>query len=81
MHSLEKPTHCGHKVNVDGGATGASGFMTGDGVFRDSFGVFHGCFTIALGRGFAIGAELSTTLLVICDTHGQGWMNSWMECE
>ncbi|KAL8507002.1 hypothetical protein ACS0TY_017763 [Phlomoides rotata] len=45
-------------VNIDGGAAGAPGQLTGGGVFRDSFGVFRDCFAARYGVGFAFEAEL-----------------------
>ncbi|KAL8522445.1 hypothetical protein ACS0TY_012557 [Phlomoides rotata] len=51
------------KVNVDGGAAGAPGQLTGGGVFRDNYGVFRGCFAMQHGSGFAFEAELAYNIL------------------
>ncbi|KAL8503103.1 hypothetical protein ACS0TY_022011 [Phlomoides rotata] len=49
------------KVNVDGGANGTPGRLSGGGVYRDIFGVFRGCFAVDHGFGFAFEAELATS--------------------
>ncbi|KAL8486524.1 hypothetical protein ACS0TY_023278 [Phlomoides rotata] len=36
------PPYSVMKINVDGGASGALGELTGGGVFRDNYGVFRG---------------------------------------
>ncbi|KAL8555834.1 hypothetical protein ACS0TY_003595 [Phlomoides rotata] len=69
------------KVNVDGGADGAPGRITGGGVFRDRFGVFRGCFAIQHGTGFAFEAELATAFTTIALAHDKHWMNIWLESD
>ncbi|KAL8503820.1 hypothetical protein ACS0TY_022515 [Phlomoides rotata] len=53
------------KVNVDVGAAGAPGQLTGGGVFRDRFGVFRGCFAASFGVGFAFEAELAAAFTAL----------------
>ncbi|KAL8510842.1 hypothetical protein ACS0TY_017597 [Phlomoides rotata] len=48
-------------INVDGGASGSPGHLTGEGVFRDNFGVFRCCFAVSHGRGLP--SRLSSLLL------------------
>ncbi|KAL8548211.1 hypothetical protein ACS0TY_007509 [Phlomoides rotata] len=69
------------KINVDGGAAGAPGTLTGGGVFRDNFGVFRGCFSMTHGIGFAFEAELATTLHAIEIANVKGWGDLLIECD
>ncbi|KAL8522958.1 hypothetical protein ACS0TY_013059 [Phlomoides rotata] len=69
------------KVNVDGGATGAPGRLTGDGVYRVHFGVFRGCFAMQHGSGFAFEAELATTFSVVEIAFEKRWMHIWLESD
>ncbi|KAL8520524.1 hypothetical protein ACS0TY_011157 [Phlomoides rotata] len=67
------------KINVDVGASGAPGGLTGGGVSRDSFGVFRGCFAMNHGRGFAFESELVTAFYAIELANDNGWQNIWRE--
>ncbi|KAL8547711.1 hypothetical protein ACS0TY_007145 [Phlomoides rotata] len=69
------------KVNVDGGTDGAPGRLSGRGVYRDSFGVFRGCFAVDQGSGFAFEAELATTFFAIEIACEKGWSNLWLESD
>ncbi|KAL8513845.1 hypothetical protein ACS0TY_013095 [Phlomoides rotata] len=69
------------KVNVDRGVDGAPGRLSGGGVFRDSFGVFRGCFAVDHGSGFAFKAELATTFFAIEIACEKGWANLWLESD
>ncbi|KAL8494434.1 hypothetical protein ACS0TY_025300 [Phlomoides rotata] len=69
------------KINVENGASGAPGILTGGGVFRDSLSVFRGCFAMTIGRGFAFEAELTTTFHALEIAINKGWKNIWMECD
>ncbi|KAL8557649.1 hypothetical protein ACS0TY_004928 [Phlomoides rotata] len=69
------------KINVDGGAVGAPGLLTGGRVFHYNFGVFRGYFAFTHGTSFAFEAELATTLHAICLAHHKGWKNIWLECD
>ncbi|KAL8506337.1 hypothetical protein ACS0TY_017274 [Phlomoides rotata] len=69
------------KINVDGGASGAPGKITGGGVFRNSFKVFRDCFAMNHGKWFAFEAELSTALYTIELAHARGWWKVWLECD
>ncbi|KAL8535021.1 hypothetical protein ACS0TY_010878 [Phlomoides rotata] len=69
------------KINIDGGAAGSPGLLTGGEVFRDNFGVFRGCFAVSHGRGFAFEAELATTLFSIELAHDKGWNTIWLESD
>ncbi|KAL8463490.1 hypothetical protein ACS0TY_034223 [Phlomoides rotata] len=69
------------KINVDGGAAGSPGSLTGGGVFRDNFGVFRGCFAVSHGWGFAFEAELASALLAIELAHDKGWKTIWLESD
>ncbi|KAL8537667.1 hypothetical protein ACS0TY_012701 [Phlomoides rotata] len=55
------------KVNVDGGAAGAPGQLTGGGVFRDNYGVFRGCFAMQHG-----------SVEIAYDKH---WLHLWLETD
>ncbi|KAL8463631.1 hypothetical protein ACS0TY_034328 [Phlomoides rotata] len=69
------------KVNIDGGANGAPGRLSGGGVFRDYFGVFRGCFAVDHGTGFAFKAELATAFSAIEIAYEKGWLNLWLESD
>ncbi|KAL8547600.1 hypothetical protein ACS0TY_007065 [Phlomoides rotata] len=69
------------KINVDGGAAGTPGNLTGDGVFRDNFGVFWGYFAVTHGRGYTFEAELATTLYAIEIAYDNGWTKIWLESD
>ncbi|KAL8504705.1 hypothetical protein ACS0TY_016040 [Phlomoides rotata] len=69
------------KANVDGGASGAPGLLTGGGGFRNNFGVFQGAFSLQLGSGYAFEVELVTALHAICMGADRGWTQHWMECD
>ncbi|KAL8509505.1 hypothetical protein ACS0TY_016646 [Phlomoides rotata] len=69
------------KVNIDGGAAGSPGDLTGGGVFRDQFGVFRSCFAVSHGRGFAFEAELASVFYAIELAHDRGWINIWLESD
>ncbi|KAL8525168.1 hypothetical protein ACS0TY_014697 [Phlomoides rotata] len=69
------------KINVDGGAAGSPGSLTGGGVFRDNFGVFRGCFAVSHGRGFSFEAGLASALFAIELAHDKGWKTIWLESD
>ncbi|KAL8479299.1 hypothetical protein ACS0TY_026238 [Phlomoides rotata] len=69
------------KVNVDGGAAGAPGRLTGGGVYRDSFGVFRGCFAMQHGSGFAFEAKLATTFSAVEIAFEKRWLHIWLESD
>ncbi|KAL8512710.1 hypothetical protein ACS0TY_019000 [Phlomoides rotata] len=69
------------KVNVDGGADGAPGRITGGGVFRDRYGVFRSCFAMQHGIGFAFEVELATAFTAIALAHDKHWMGIWLESD
>ncbi|KAL8540377.1 hypothetical protein ACS0TY_001834 [Phlomoides rotata] len=68
-------------INVDGGAAGAPGLLTGGGIYRDSFGVLRGCFAIQHGIGFAFEAELATALLAIEIAYDKQWLKIWLKTD
>ncbi|KAL8491771.1 hypothetical protein ACS0TY_023386 [Phlomoides rotata] len=68
------------KINVDSGASGAPGILTGGGVFRDSFSIFRGCFAMTHGRDFVFKAELDTDFHALEIVINICWKNIWMEC-
>ncbi|KAL8474915.1 hypothetical protein ACS0TY_031359 [Phlomoides rotata] len=59
----------------------APGSIIGGGGFRDSFGVFRGCFAIYYSTGFAFEAELATVFYAIEIAQENGWTTVWMECD
>ncbi|KAL8509015.1 hypothetical protein ACS0TY_016271 [Phlomoides rotata] len=69
------------KANIDGGAAGAPGRLTGGGVFRDNFGVFRGCFAMHHGSGFAFEAELATTFSAVEIAFDKHWLHLWLETD
>ncbi|KAL8482955.1 hypothetical protein ACS0TY_025852 [Phlomoides rotata] len=69
------------KVNVNGGADGAPGRLTGGGVYRNRFGVFCGCFAMQYGIGFAFEAELATTFITIALAYDKDWTSIWLESD
>ncbi|KAL8462101.1 hypothetical protein ACS0TY_033254 [Phlomoides rotata] len=69
------------KVNIDGGAAGSPGDLTGEGVFRDHFGVFRVCFAVSHRWGFAFEVELASAFYAIKLAHDMGWTNLWLESD
>ena len=76
------PPSCGFiKRNIDSAARGSPGHAAGGGIFRDSFGVFRGCFAAYIGVKLVLHTELFTAILAIEYANSVGWDKLWLECD
>ncbi|KAL8512953.1 hypothetical protein ACS0TY_019205 [Phlomoides rotata] len=62
------------KINIDGGAAGSPGPLTGGGFSV----IVLECFAMSHGRGFAFEAELASTLFAIELAYDKGWKTIWL---
>jgi len=67
------------KINTDGASTKNSIKASAGGIFRNSEGVFLGCFAKFLWRENALFAELTAAVIAIETTFSKGYFNIWLE--
>jgi len=75
------PPHTWVKINTDGASAKNPIKASAGGIFRNSEGVFLGCFAQFLGSENALFAELSAAMIAIEITYSRGYHNIWLESD
>lgn len=68
-----------YKLNVDGSVEGSQIYASC--VVRNSLGFLDAAFSITLGRGIALDAEVLAGMHGMVFPHARGWNNLWVESD
>lgn len=72
------PPGC-YKINTDGSTN--NGFIYAGCIVRNSLGYFVAAFSMMLGRGVALDAEILAAMHNVIFAHKKGWTNVWVETD